>query len=108
MCGRAERVEQHRHERVHGANCRALWRQARLKAVFEQPADDRSARTDDVHGNAPRRVPAADRRGRLVIAVGVDPTGRRAFTAYPEGTVRYWDMPSHTPLGHPVPAPVPR
>jgi len=38
MCGRAERVEQHRHERVHGANCRALWRQARLKAVFEQPA----------------------------------------------------------------------
>ncbi|HEX4607851.1 MAG TPA: hypothetical protein VH092_06580 [Urbifossiella sp.] len=59
-------------------------------------------------GPGPRVGPVYGRRS--VIAAGADPSGRFAFTADADGTFRYWDVATRTPLGPPAttPGPAPR
>ena len=70
--GALKRGEQHRHERVHAADRREPWLQARPEPVFEEPVQHFSSwsdsGSDDVHGHAPRRIRAAHGGRRLMVA----------------------------------------
>ena len=100
----AERVEQHRRQRVHAADRLAARSQSEPEAVPLETIEDRFAARDDVDGNVPGRPFAADRRGRFVIAQVL---GRRVDKSHPNATrfvmgdvtsgkvLGQWETPGH-------------